>query len=661
MKNFDQSLYDDIKNGTNIISGEEYQQIISAVAKVASDMVVKTLGPYGSTTIMDDGNFTYPSKDGWASINRLRFSDPVYNTIFGVIKQTSFSIVNRVGDGTTSALVGATAFLDAMFKRDWATGDGFRQVDFLNELTAAQDEIIERLLASDEIHTIDKNGDYSDIYRIALISSNGNKKMAEMIQHLYQETANPNIYVTLNPASEMTYEIQTGYKFDCNALMHKAYVNSDDNTCHKSNTRTMVAIFDANVTYNEHAEMISMLSRMAGQRDIIIIAPYIDDITTTIVGTTINSFLQKNQVPNIMMLQVPLSMDIQRAYLSDIVLLTNAQVIDYGKVRAFNVMLHNIKNPDEKIEDALLNIDQYKFDSPEDLLTACIGYIDTITVGSNYAIIENFGNIVNPTLYKQTIDEVSKTYAAAKVKANKSSHLAKEYMEAHQRYVRLIGSLGVIKVGGNSELEKHCLKDAVDDAVLACRSAFENGYVRGMNLSMLQIIDDIVNDVEQNDQISGDVYAILKETFIAITKAVLCNKYSDNIRRLVSRTSPDADGAALIECNNDGIIEYCLRNKCGYNLVTESFDYYDELTVINSVSTDIEILKAVVGILSLMLTSNQLLSVNRMCDRKLNHRQVMEQRMEDQKLMAGAVADALIERLSENTKIIGDALYKLRR
>ena len=62
----DKGLYEDIRYGTNIISDKEYLDTIITIADTAADMVVKTLGPYGKTTIIDDGMFTYRTKDGWS-------------------------------------------------------------------------------------------------------------------------------------------------------------------------------------------------------------------------------------------------------------------------------------------------------------------------------------------------------------------------------------------------------------------------------------------------------------------------------------------------------------------------------------------------------------------------------------------------------------------
>lgn len=644
MKFIDQELYDDIKSGTNIVSGEEYSQIVYAISNLAAEMVIKTLGPYGSTTIIDDSTFTYPSKDGWACLRNLRFNDPIYNTIYNTIKQISFSIVEKVGDGTTSALIGANAFLKEIF--DYKENNEFRQVDFLNTLEKVRDKVISNLKASPELKRIDRDGNFDDIRKVAYISSNSNDKLSDIIQKIYQETKNPHIHVSLDHGYELGYEIQEGYKFDAHALNLKAYANNDDGTCKKVDKKIMVAIFDHNVTYNEHGEIVTTLSKFANQinSEIIILAPHFDDIITNIIGTTINSFLQRQLIPNIMMVQVPLSMDIHRKYLSDIVMLTNSQVFDYGKVRAFNVMMHNInaQNEDEKIEDSLLNIDQYKFESPTDLIETCIGEIRSITVGNGYAILQDYNKVVNPDLFKATMKEVEDEYLKLKEKTNKqTTSLTKDFMNAQLRYIKLTGKMGVIKVGGVSELEKHCLKDSVDDAVLACKSAFENGYIRGLYLTTMKIIRDMLIDGD-TPKLEREILAMLFNVFYEISLSVLRNKYSDDVKRVVK-----CQTFTKYYFTNSEILDTAIFNDYGYNLVTEELEPIDELTVINSVSTDIEILNAMISILSLMLTSSQFISINRMYDRKVGRRQVLDQKIKDQEELASAITRGILNVLNK--------------
>lgn len=651
----DQNLYDEIKSGTNVVSGEEYKQIVYAITQLASDMVVKTLGPYGKTTILNDGLFTYPSKDGWAAIKLLNFNDPVHSVIFATIRQISFSIVEKVGDGTTSALVGANAFLKQILEYQEDVQGNFRQSEFVGVLEKMKDVIVDNIKNSPEIKNIDKLGDFSDIKKIAMIASNGNDKLSSIIQKIYQDTNNPNMYVTLDRGDDLSYEIQRGYKFESLSLNHPAYINTDEKTCVKKDRVSLIAIFDHTVSYNEHGNLITSLSHYANsvEKDIVIIAPYFDDIMSNIISTNIQKLVQAGQIPNIMLLQFPIAMDIQKKYLADVAMLTNAQFFDYGKVRTFNILMARDAKPEEEINDPLMETDTYNYKKPMDVIDACLGKANTLIVGEKFTILQDYETIVNTRIYHETMKTVKERYEIEYSKANKSSSmLDKDFMNAHQRYVRLMGNMGVIKVGGNTELERHFLKDVVDDATLACRSAYNNGYIRGLNLTTLTTIDGLRNSEEYSD-LENDVLTLLFNTFYEMSMSVISNKYPDReSKRGVCIDNSDK----LVYLDTEDILETCIYNGYGYNLVTEELYSINDNTIINSISTDIEILNAIVGTLSLILTSDQFLSVNRFFDKKANITQIKAQRIEERKELTNATMDAIFSKGRNITQLVKDII-----
>ena len=324
-------------------------------------------------------------------------------------------------------------------------------------------------------------------------------------------------------------------------------------------------------------------------------------------------------------------------------------------------MVHNQTAKDEdKMEDALLNTEQYHFESPTDIIDMCVGKLDKITVGEKYIVIQDYMNIVNRTIYDNTMTEVKEKFETLKEKANNSSStLQKEYMDAYQHYVKLYGNMGIIRVGGTSELEKHCLKDAVDDAVLACRSAFDHGYIRGLNLSTMNVINDKIESSDPNSSY-GIVLEMLYETFFDMSVNVLRNKYSDSDIRKVSIKKGNTI-VSNIELRNNEIIKFAIANEYGYDLVNETFMTDDECTVINSTLTDIEIIRGIVSILSTMLTSNQFLSINRSFDRSMGTVQKKEERIQMQRDIATAVAEAIGDVIDKKSKTPNSFFEKISK
>ena len=185
-----ESLYNEIASNSNVITGEEYRELVCGISQVASDMVVKTLGPYGATTVIDDGTgFTYPSKDGWSCLSKLQFTDPTYNTIFNMLKKISFNSVTTVGDGTTTAMVAANNFLRAMYTKfipninNKENNNSFRQADFIETTNKIYQKLENALINNKNIRHIDSEGDFSDIYKIAYVATNGNYEFAKIIQN----------------------------------------------------------------------------------------------------------------------------------------------------------------------------------------------------------------------------------------------------------------------------------------------------------------------------------------------------------------------------------------------------------------------------------------------------------------------------------------------
>lgn len=645
-----QDLYDDIRFGTNIIPEVEYIDTLIMIADVAADMVVKTLGPYGKTTMLNDGVFTYPTKDGWSVLKSLRFNDPIYNTLYNVLKQISYDMVSTVGDNTTGAFVAAVKFMHKVISEiDYS---GYRQAEVVDAIKHIGDKIISAIESSKYVKHCNRET-FDDIRMIANVASNGNDELACMIQDIYLQTKNPNIYVTLGPGLKTSYEIQTGYKLDCNPILLKNYVNTDNGTYIESNP-SLVMIFDHTVNYQEHNKMIGEISRYANAvgKSVLILAPHFDDIISHVIGSSIESLLQQGKVPNMMLVQVPLSNSAQRAYLSDMVLLTNGQVIDYGKVRAFNLMTFKHEHPDEKLEDNLLNVAEYHFETTVDMIQACAGQARKVIVGKKYMLLQEYENVVNPKVYKETLKEVEDYYLEMKEKMNKSTtNLYKDYMEAHQHYTKLHGHMGVLKVGGASELEKHYMKDVVDDAVLACRSAFENGYVRGLNLTTMNVIKSISGETPLENEIIDRLF----DTFFELSLDVFRNAQSnlDAKHPTTLLTNVGGSFADTIEMSPSDILNYCIENECGYNMITQEI-YLDEYCpIINSVKSDTETIRAIVGILSIVLTSNQFLSINRAYDRTMGLKQKQEAIQKNEAAKAGAITDAVIDRIQAKMNLPG--------
>lgn len=675
MNTIKKKLYDDIIADSNIINGKEYRELVCTISQVASDMVSKTLGPYGATTVIDEGTgFTYPSKDGWTCLNKMQFTDPTYNTIYTMLKKISFNSVTTVGDGTTTAMVVANNFMQEIYNNFIPMIEqktGFRQADFIETMNYVYETIVDKLTKNKNIKHIDIDGDYSDIYRVAYIATNGNHEFSKLIQEIYQKTNNPNIQITMDKLPKTEYEIQNGYKFESRVLNYPAYINNDSGSIDYKNHPCRIVIFDHNVNFQHHEKIIGALNGIAlrDKVEIIILAPYFDDIISSWIDSSVQRMIQNHQRPNIMLVQIPTVMDIHRKTLGDLSVLTNAQIFDEPKVKAFNILLHNqTHKDDEKISDPMLSLEQYSFESPEEVIHRCLGKVHSILINKSEAFLQDYESIVDKVRYNTIIQDAEEDYTSSKKKALKiiGGTLDKEFLFKQMRYIKLKGSTGMIRVGGLSDIQQRCDKDTLDDAILACRSAFENGYVRGMNLEILMILNNMKNHI--SDRIyESDIIDMLYNAFFNASLQVIMNKYPDNNEKrrivlnndIVISENNSISNMAFNLCNYE-ILSTAISDEHNYdyNLRNETMHQDGSWEVINSTATDIEILRAVVNVLTTVITSNQFLSVTHRFDPKVHSERRLENQMSEEAQLVQNKVNAAIDALvsNKNFSIISDMI-----
>jgi len=136
--------------------------------------VGSTMGPNGKTVIIPDtekyGEYKI-TKDGVSVANSIVFKDPVENIGAKLIKQAAQLTVDQAGDGTTTATVLATAFINNL--KDFNS----------NEINKAFDEIIPKVI--DELRKNSRQLKQEDIKHVATISANNDSKIGDIIQEAY--------------------------------------------------------------------------------------------------------------------------------------------------------------------------------------------------------------------------------------------------------------------------------------------------------------------------------------------------------------------------------------------------------------------------------------------------------------------------------------------
>ena len=144
--------------------------------KKLHDAVASTMGPNGKTVIItDEHGKPYVTKDGVSVARKINFKDPVENIGAQLIKEVCELQVDMAGDGTTTAVVLANAFIQNL-----------KQFDS-NEINKAFDEIIPKIIKELKINSRELKNE--DIKYVASISANNDIQIGNIIEQAYNHTS----------------------------------------------------------------------------------------------------------------------------------------------------------------------------------------------------------------------------------------------------------------------------------------------------------------------------------------------------------------------------------------------------------------------------------------------------------------------------------------
>ena len=600
-----------INMNNNVITEEEYRLRINLLFEDVSNTLSKTLGPYGATSVLDKVGDVMLSKDGWQVLKKLAYMDEVQNTLLGLIVKIAHQVVMRVGDGSTTSVVGANQLLNQI--DEIAKKTNLRPKQLLDTLEEVVEDICDKI---QEIAVpINKDGDLEEIYKLALVSTNGDRSIAEMIRTIYKETGNPAIEFNKSKSNGTTYEVLKGYKLQFMTYIDRIFINNDNGTCHVK--KPLVLMINHNLEQDYFEKIIQPAMRVAinrGQR-LVVIAPYYD------------SFLLQRFARE-------LTLEFKATKTSTVVY-TRASLMDEHRTDLFNdfAALCGCTIVNESVALDVLKGDM-EFNAEE-----YIGEVEEMDIGEQSTFATGFNHKDEGMLSILEKDAISK-YQDLHQAAENSSTITEALVNAKQRMSKLKGNMGIINVGGSTELAKQANYDLVEDAVKACESAYLFGVTPGQTIGIQTAIQELRQDERYVDSIVGLLFLdAISEAYKNVTRILLENKFKEKIpQRIMNKLLKESiDAQAVIDIERteiqfveligiddiskvDGNIFQRLIHKLEKVLKIKDIDeivapeaiikelHLDD-TIINSCKTDIEVLRATAGIVGLLLSSNQYVAV----------------------------------------------------
>ena len=458
-------------------SGSAREQL-SKGATILSNAVGATLGPNGRTVIIQQAQGNPSStKDGVTVAKSIELKEEIENMGVQLVREASVKTADEAGDGTSTSTVLAAEIFNAGLEAlaDHNSVDIKRGVDL-----AVKDVIVYLQDLAKEIT------DESQLEQIATISANNDDEVGRLIATAMDKVGQDGVITIEESRTGDTYlETVEGMQF--NRGYKSPYFVTDNKSMSTTLDNPLILITEERVT--KAKDLLPLLEACSSQnKSLVIIADDIDgEALSTLVVNKMRGIL------NVVAVKAPEYGDRKKDALSDIAVLTGGQVI---------------------VKEKGMRLDRIDMEWLGKARKITVGKDDTTIVdgrGGEEAIIERVETI------KALIDDSVSPFEIEKLQ---------------ERLGRLVGGVGVLHVGGHTEVEMKEKKDRVEDALHATRAALEEGILPGGGVALVRAQKELEDKVESlefshPDQKVG--YMLLTQCLNTPFKLILNNAFGDKL------------------------------------------------------------------------------------------------------------------------------------
>lgn len=411
-----------------ITTGVEGRKRLITGIKKMSDAVGSTLGPMGRTVIIESMDHTRGltvTKDGVTVAKSIDLKNPIENLAVMMLKQAASNTASDSGDGTSTSVVIADAMLTAGME---VLKDGADVTTTLREVKRVTDLIATKLKENATPMSDELLG------AVAGISANNDAKIGGIIADVFKDMGPDGIVTVENSMTSETYfDTTKGLKID-RGYMSPGFVNdAERDECVMEN----VHILMSDMELTAFGPLTKLFEEVVKNGlSLLIIAPCSVGFLNTLVANKM-----KGALKGICAIQPPHFGERMKDLMSDIALATGG--VFYSENSGDN--LHGVT-----IED--------------------LGRAERIVVSREATIMK---------LSEETSDDVAQRVEQLKASVDPF---------AKKRVATLLGKMGVIYVGGDSDIEQKEMYDRVDDAVCAVQSALEEGVLPGGGVALIECL-----------------------------------------------------------------------------------------------------------------------------------------------------------------------------
>jgi len=514
--------------------------LIDGISKIAN-AVKSTLGPRGNTVLIESPEHTHGitvTKDGVTVAKAVSLMDPVENLAVRMMKEAADKTATLAGDGTTTAIV----LTEALVKNGTCSlGEDTNRTEVLRALVDETKWVVNELRKKS--HEVDKD----KLRDVAIISANNDNKIGKIIADVYESVGEDGIVtVEKSQTSETYFETTNGIKVDRGYLSPLFINDQKKDECILEDVHILVS--DAEI--NNILQIENILKPIIAEgKKLLIIAPCANNVTNTLAANVMKRNLK------ICAITPPSFGYKQHELMQDIALSVGATYFS------------------EKTGDDLSIIN-----------FTDLGHAAKVIVGRDSTVILKDDTTTNQTEIEERVKELWVAHENATKKADK------EFIES--RIASLTGGIGVIYVGGNTDLEQKELYDRVDDAVCAVKSALEEGILPGSGLALYRMAQEFEKKL---------MFSKVKNKNLKIAHAILSQSLKAPLTQILANAGLDVKE----------VYKDVKGWQKGYDLKNEKYGNLIKMGVIDPMKVTKSALQNAVSVAVTILSTNAIITMAR--------------------------------------------------
>ena len=415
---------------------EARSKFITGLGKLFN-AVVSTLGPLGETVLIESSDHTRGitvTKDGVTVAKSIALLDPVENLAVRMVREAAEKTATRAGDGTTTAIVLANSIINGTYSHE--IGKGTKPIEVIRSFDKVANFIVQELTSKA------KQLDDQKLLDVATISCNNDQEIGKIIADTYKTVGKDGIVtIEKSDTSETFAETTHGIKVDRGYTSHLFINDHKKDQCILDDVHVLVCDAEIGNILNIETVLKPIIQE---NKKLLIVAPCSANVINTLGANVMKNNLKLCTI-------IPPNFGYkQQELMSDIALSVGATYFS------------------ESTGDDLSLI---KFSD--------LGHAKKIIVSKSETIIIKDDSKDNSQDITERVKQLKEQETLTENSADKKF--------IKQRIATLTGGIGVINVGGTTDLEQKELYDRVDDAVQAVKAALDEGILPGGGVALRDI------------------------------------------------------------------------------------------------------------------------------------------------------------------------------